>query len=362
MQTHCEDVCPNVKVKCLFAEFGCSQPISRKLIGSHVTSCQSQHVLGAMQQLQDEVALLRAELRGQEQENKTLRNDLRKTQEDLAGAQCGVESMKAKDEFTNKTLMTELDYFPSSQDPFDTLALECIKTQLRSNSIHLAGSSSPATFRMTSFSEYKESGKVWYTPPFYLSHGYKVCLAVHLNGVGAGKGMHISIYLHQVAGEYDHKVKWHFFFTEDLEVKQMCQAGTKPSSPSTHRQTTSLAITDQHGEIHPRTSSIPSRYSPLSSKRKFQPSPTLPDHLPMVVTEECQHMRLSSYFYLVTDNLSVSPPCGKLELFCLQKVVDNVVYRDSVVFQCQLRSSSDAMLETLAHTHGVHHHMITTSM
>jgi len=316
-----------------------------------------------MQQLRDEVGLLRAELRGLQQENKALRNDLLKTQEDLAGAQRGVESIKAKDELTNKTLMTELDYFPSSRDPVDTLALECIKTQLRSNSMHLTGSSSPATFRMTSFSEYKESGKVWYTPPFYLPHGYKVCLAVHLNGVGAGKGTHVSIYLHQVAGEYDHKLKWPFFFTEDLEVKLMCQAGTsetgkhhtaKPSSPSTHRQTTSLAITDQHGEIHPRTKSIPSRFSPLSSRRKSQPSkhtsptsPIPPDHLPMVVTEECQHMRLSSYFYRVTDNLSVGPPCGKLELFCLQKIVGNVVYRDSVVFQCQLHSSSDVMLETL---------------
>jgi len=69
----------------------------------------------------------------------------------------------------------------------------------------------------------------------------------------------------------------------------------------------------------------------------------------MVVTEECQHMQLSSYFYQVTDNLSVGLPCGKLELFCLQKVVGNVVYRDSVVFQCQLHSSSDVMLETLTH-------------
>jgi len=125
-----------------------------------------------MQQLRDEVGLLRAELRVLQQENKALRNDLLKTQEDLAGAQRGVESIKAIDELTNKTLMTELDYFPSARDPVDTLALECIKTQLRSNSIHLTGSSSPATFRMTSFSEYKESGKVWYTPLFYLPHGW----------------------------------------------------------------------------------------------------------------------------------------------------------------------------------------------
>ena len=153
-------------MECPFAEFGCrSQPIPQKLLGSYIASCQSQHVLGAMQQLWDEVGLLRAELRGLQQENKALRNDLRKTQEDLEGAQSGVESIKAKDELTNKTLMTQLDYFPSVRDPVDTLALECIKTQLRSNSIHLTGSSSPATFRMTSFSEYKESGKVWSTSP-----------------------------------------------------------------------------------------------------------------------------------------------------------------------------------------------------
>ena len=71
-------------------------------------------MLGAMQQLQDEVVLLRAELRGLQQENKALRSDLQMAQEDLAGAQRGVESMKARDELTNKTLMTELDYFPSA--------------------------------------------------------------------------------------------------------------------------------------------------------------------------------------------------------------------------------------------------------
>ena len=101
MQTHYEDDCPNMKVEYPFAEFGCrSQPIPQKLIGSHVTSSQCQHVLNAMQQLRDEVGLLRAELRCLQQE-KALRNDLRKTQEDLTGAQRGVESMKAKDELTS---------------------------------------------------------------------------------------------------------------------------------------------------------------------------------------------------------------------------------------------------------------------
>ena len=130
-------------------------------------------------------------------------------------------------------------------------------------------------------------------------------------------------------------------------------------------------------KFNPGKVSSPSCFSPLSSKRKSQPSkhtsptyPIPPDLLPMVITEECQHMWSSSYFYWVTDNLSVSLPCGKIELFCLQKVVDNVVYHDSVAFQCQLHSSSDVMLETLTHTGytitwsphqcGSSHHMIIT--
>jgi len=64
---------------------------------------------------------------------------------------------------------------------------------------------------------------------------------------------------------------------------------------------------------------------------------------------------------LVTDNLSVGPPCVKLELFCLQKVVDNVVYRDSVVFQCQLYTVVVMLCWRHSHKWGTpshDHHMI----
>ena len=35
-------------------------------------------------------------------------------------------------------------------------------------------------------------------------------LAVHLNGVGAGKGTHVSIFLHQMVGEMDDELQWPF--------------------------------------------------------------------------------------------------------------------------------------------------------
>ena len=40
---------------------------------------------------------------------------------------------------------------------------------------------------------------------------------------------------------------------------------------------------------------------------------------------------------------SCNTPISKLELFCLQKTVESVVYRDSVVFQCCLRAKQDTV-------------------
>ena len=64
------------------------------------------------------------------------------------------------------------------------------------------------TFRMTNFSLYKAIGKVWHSPPFYFDEGYKLCLAAHANGKGAGAGTHVSVELLQMRGEHDKKLTW----------------------------------------------------------------------------------------------------------------------------------------------------------
>ena len=61
---------------------------------------------------------------------------------------------------------------------------------------------------MTNFSLYKQTGKVWCSPPFYYGEGYKLCLAVYANGKGAGAGTHVSVELLLMKGEHDHKLKW----------------------------------------------------------------------------------------------------------------------------------------------------------
>ncbi|XP_068735296.1 TNF receptor-associated factor 2-like [Montipora capricornis] len=50
-----------------------------------------------------------------------------------------------------------------------------------------------------------------YSPCFYTSrHGYKMCVRIYLNGDGAGKGTHMSLYFVVMRGQYDALLRWPF--------------------------------------------------------------------------------------------------------------------------------------------------------
>ena len=56
-------------------------------------------------------------------------------------------------------------------------------------------------FRMANFSLYKQTGKVWHSPPFYFHKSF--CLAVYVNGKGDGAGTNISVELQRNKEESD---------------------------------------------------------------------------------------------------------------------------------------------------------------
>ena len=69
----------------------------------------------------------------------------------------------------------------------------------------------PVKLMVTNFAEMKRSDEQWYSPPFYTHpHGYKMCLRVGANGVGDGKGTHVSVYAYLMRGEFDDLLKWPF--------------------------------------------------------------------------------------------------------------------------------------------------------
>ena len=70
---------------------------------------------------------------------------------------------------------------------------------------------SPMDITMQNFEKHKRKDDVWYSPPIY-SHagGYKMRLEMYANGVGAGKGTHVSMYVRLMRGEFDDHLKWPF--------------------------------------------------------------------------------------------------------------------------------------------------------
>ena len=64
---------------------------------------------------------------------------------------------------------------------------------------------------MTNFKQHQDSGKDWFSPPFYTHlHGYKMYLCVWPRGGSAGKGTHLSVTIHLMRGEFDDQLKWPF--------------------------------------------------------------------------------------------------------------------------------------------------------
>ena len=64
-------------------------------------------------------------------------------------------------------------------------------------------------FEMPQFNQFKVDNGSWYSPGFYTHlRGYRVCLQVFANGERAGKGTHVSVYLHLMKGENDDALTW----------------------------------------------------------------------------------------------------------------------------------------------------------
>ena len=75
----------------------------------------------------------------------------------------------------------------------------------------LTASQSLCEFTVTEFSKRKQFDNMHYSPPFYTHpQGYKMYLEVVPNGVGSGKGTHMSIYAHLKKGEHDNQLQCPF--------------------------------------------------------------------------------------------------------------------------------------------------------
>jgi hypothetical protein len=163
--------CPREPVECPFAEAGCKMDVRRQQLENHVTTSLQQHLMLLM--------IDRKQLKKEWLEMKTELND--------------VKAKLSKEETERDKIKVNL------HETEDRLAF-CEANSNLANKLKKFGHSVKIT--MLRFSEYRRSGKVWHSPPFY-DEGYKMCLAVHANGVGRGAGTHVSVALTLLKGEHD---------------------------------------------------------------------------------------------------------------------------------------------------------------
>ena len=156
MENH-RSKCPQEPVECPFAEAGCKSHLRRHQLEDHMTSSQQQHLMMVMK-------------------------DYKETKDKL------LETESKLTEALVRLSVAEAD---------------CVAW---SNKLVMNGDS--VKVQMSNFSEYRRSGKVWHSPPFYYREGYKMCLAVYANGVGEGAGTNVSVSLLLLRGCYDDQLKW----------------------------------------------------------------------------------------------------------------------------------------------------------
>jgi TNF receptor-associated factor 4 len=69
----------------------------------------------------------------------------------------------------------------------------------------------PIQLTMPEFTRLRRVDSDWISTPFYTHpQGYKLCIRVHANGILAGKGTHVSVYVHLMKGEFDDHLVWPF--------------------------------------------------------------------------------------------------------------------------------------------------------
>ena len=74
-------------------------------------------------------------------------------------------------------------------------------------------------FKLSGHASKKENNEEFKSIPFYATpSGYKMCIRVYANGVGNGKGTHVSVFAELLEGSYNDQLHWPFLGTITYEL------------------------------------------------------------------------------------------------------------------------------------------------
>ena len=212
------EVCPLQIIDCEFDYAGCTDKVQRQEMQSHVKSSAHLQMVARHAKLQRK-RIEQQEKRIEQQEKRIEQQEKRMEQQEKE-----IETLIDQVHQLSSTLQekqTEQVQKEQQETQIETLA-----AQVHQLAAMLQVFTPPPVFTMTNFKQHKKDDDQWFSPPFY-SHigGYKMCISVKANGSDIGKGTHVAVYLHMMAGEYDDNLKWPF--RGEVAVQLLNQKGNE---------------------------------------------------------------------------------------------------------------------------------------
>ena len=247
-------VCPSYPIRC---PYNCGQKtIKRSEVSRHETQCLMKPVLCPFQNAGCRVQLVQKDIADHmstytkqhldmvTKVSDSLRTRADNAERELQAARTEVQDVRRREESERRLIARK---FKAISINADELVKTCTDTQkltaqsiksLTDDSFHLKKIGQPLVFQMISYTEFKHNSKVWYSQPFYIAEGYKMCLAVYANGLGIGRGACLSIVLCLMRGEFDDELPWPvelpFHLIVEVLRSDAQEPGNAPPSPKTY--------------------------------------------------------------------------------------------------------------------------------
>ncbi|XP_065902707.1 TNF receptor-associated factor 4-like [Dysidea avara] len=182
MEAHRKE-CPLEMVQCEYHSMGCEERMLRKRKRNHEEEKMEEHLL-------------------------MTKFKLAKTEDKLTYAEAKLTSTETRLSRL-EVMMHQLIHTTGSSSRF--IESEQWSSYLTNLTTDVAAitQTCPVVMKMPEFAECKQRDVAWYSEPFY-SHnrGHKLNLRIDVNGDGAGKGTHLSLFLYLMKGPHDDELTW----------------------------------------------------------------------------------------------------------------------------------------------------------
>ena len=187
LEQHVAQSCGLKVIQCVFSYAGCGAQLQRRLMSAHMKEGMEAH----LSLLSLVVPTLQTLVQQQEDLMKQMRDQIKQQADQIK--QQGDQIKQQGDQM--KQMENRIKQLEKQFPPVDII--------------------------MDDFEQHKRNDDIWYSPPFY-THlgGYRMGLNVCANGVGKGKGTHVTVGVHLMRGEFDDFLKWPFRGEVTVQLKK----------------------------------------------------------------------------------------------------------------------------------------------